>query len=123
MFEDFLNHKCNIYHLEDVDVNAGYGIKKRSVKQAGTVAAIKEQPCHFHVKAENTLRIVQDEPFSTVDGEVKLTLPPGVDIRENDTVEDCGNGLKFRAGIPHTIHGGHHIIVNLYREGGVKSAI
>lgn len=123
MFEDFLDHMCNIYHLEEMDVNVGFGIEAESVKHEGSIAAIKEQQCHFHVKDGNTLRIVQNKPFSTVDGIVKLTLPSGVDIRENDTVEDCGSGLKYRAGLPRIIHGGHHIIVNLYREEGVKAAI
>lgn len=123
MFEDFMNHKCNIYHLEEESVTVGYGIKAGTVKKAGSIAAIKEQPCHFHTKVRDTVRIVQNEPFSSVEGEIKLSLPAGVDIRKNDTVEDCDNGLKYRAGIPRAVHGNHHIVVNLYREGGIKSAL
>ena len=113
MFEEFMNHRCNIYHLEGGTVDVGYG----------STAAIIEQPCHFHTKVGDTVRIVQNEPFSSADGEIKLSLPAGVDIRKNDTVEDCDNGLKYRAGIPRAVHGNHHIIVELYREGGIKAAL
>ena len=44
MFEDFMNHRCNIYHLEDGTVDVGYGIKERTVKKTGSTAAIIEQP-------------------------------------------------------------------------------
>ena len=88
MFEEFMNHKCNIYHLKDGTVDVGYGIKDGTVKKTGSTAVIKEQPCHFHTKVGDTVRIVQNKPFSSADGEIKLTLPAGVDIRKNDTVED-----------------------------------
>lgn len=123
MFEDFMNHRCNIYHLEDDTVNVGYGVKQRTVRKTGSIAATKEQPCHFHTKVGDTVRIVQNEPFSSVDGEIKLSLPAGVDIRMNDIVEDCSNGLRYRAGVPRAVHAGHHIIVGLNREGGTKAAI
>lgn len=123
MFDDFLNHRCNIYHLIDGAVNAGYGIRRRATRETESTASETNVPCHFHVKVSDTLRVVQDEPFSTIDGEIKLTLPAGTDIRENDTVESQHTGLKYRAGVPREIHGGHHITVKLYREGGVKSAI
>ena len=32
MFGDFMNHTCNIYHLENKTVNAGYGIRASDVK-------------------------------------------------------------------------------------------
>lgn len=122
MFDDFLNHKCNIYHLEEKTIDIGYGINATNVKSPGKTAVIREVPCHFHINT-NTVKIVQKEPYSLVEGECKLTLPAGTDIRKNDTVEDCSNGLKYRAGIPKEIHGGHHIIVMLERMEGVKSAI
>ena len=118
-----MNHRCNIYHLEDGTMNAGYGIKARTIKKTGSTAAIKEQPCHFHTKVGDTVRIVQNEPLSSADGEIKLSLPAGVDIRKNDTVEDCENGLKYRAGIPRAVHGNHHMVVELRLEGGIKTSL
>ena len=42
MFEDFMNHRCNIYHLEDGTVDVGYGIKERTVKN-GKVKAMPQR--------------------------------------------------------------------------------
>lgn len=122
MFEDFLDHKCNIYHLEEGRVNIGYGVEAASVKEPQKEAAEKNVCCHFHIKS-NGLKIVQKEPYSSLDGDVKLSLPAGTDIRRNDVVEDCRDGVKYRAGIPKEIHGGHHIIVTLFRGEGTEAAI
>lgn len=123
MFEDFMDHRCNIYHLVDAAEDCGYGIRSVETRIMESTASEQDVPCHFHVRDNNTIRIVQNEPFSSVCGEVKLSLPTGTDIRENDIVESIKTGLKYRAGIPKTIHNGHHIVVALYREGGVNSAI
>lgn len=123
MFEDFLNHKCNIYHLQDEPVNIGYGIKADNVKVPQTESEKKDIPYHFHVKMNNYLQVVQKEPYSGVEGKTKLSLPAGTDIRMNDTVEDCRDGLKYRAGKPIEVYGGHHIVVTLSRMEGVNGAI
>lgn len=123
MFKDFLNHTCNIYHLEEVPVNAGYGIKAGSVKKPQNEPAAENVPCHFHTKTNNTLEIVQREPYSSVEGEIKLSLPAGTDIRINDIIEDCRDGMKYRAGKPSEVYGGHHIVVMLKRMEGMVSAI
>lgn len=122
MFEDFLDGKCNIYHVEDATPKPAYGIETKSIKAPGKTAVLTEVPCHFHIKT-NSLRIVQNEPHSSVDGEEKLTLPFGTDIRKNDIVEDCSTGLKYRAGLPRAIHNNHHMIVTLMEEGGIKTAL
>lgn len=122
MFEEFLDHKCNIYHLEEETVNVGFGINVADIKKSGNVPDEKDVCCHFHVKS-NGLRVVQKEPYSSLDGEVKLSLPPGTDIRMNDIVEDCRDGVKYRAGKPKVIHGGHHIIVEIFREEGMGATI
>ena len=121
MFDDFLNHKCDIYHLETEKVEAGYGTRTGDTKTAQETAEVGV-PCHFHRK-NNTLRIVQSEPHSEVDGEVKLSLPAGTDIRKNDRVFDYETGIFYRAGLPKLIHGDHHIIVTITRETGVPNAI
>lgn len=124
MFEDFLNHKCNIYHMGEEPVNIGYGIAASSIPKEHHDPDETEIPCHFHIKSSTeTLKVVQNEPYSSVDGDVKLSLPAGTDIRMNDIIEDCGNGLRYRAGVPKEIHGGHHIIVTLQRQKGIKASI
>lgn len=122
MFDEFLDHKCNIYHLGSEKINAGYGIKATSIKRPHKEADEKDVKCHFHIRS-NGLRIIQKEPYSSFGGEVKLSLPIGTDIRKNDMVEDCRDGLKYRASNPKEIHGGHHIIVTLFRDDGTEAAI
>lgn len=122
MFEDFFNHTCNIYHLEDESTDIGYGIRATDVKKPQKKADEKEVRCHFYIRS-NGVKIVQKEPYSSADGEMKLSLPVGTNIKMNDTVEDCRDGLMYRAGKPMEVHGGHHIIVMLSRMEGVKGAI
>lgn len=123
MFEDFLNHTCNIYHLSDEQVNIGYGVKATSVKKPQQEPAEKNVKCHFHIRTNSGMRVSQKEPYSVLTGEGKLTLPSGTDIRLNDMVEDCRNGVKYRAGLPKEIHGGHHIIVDILRTDGMEAAL
>ena len=122
MFDDFMNHTCNIYHLENKPVNAGYGIRASDVKAEKAEPDEIAVKCHFHIKS-SVVAVIQNEPYSSVEGQIKLSLPIGTDIRINDTVEDCRNGLKYRADAPKEVYGAHHIIVNLRRQEGVKSAI
>ena len=124
MFDDFMNHTCNIYHLDDEAVSVGYGIHASDVKTAHREPDEAGVKCHFHIKSTaGTLAVVQNEPYSSVEGQSKLSFPMGTDIRMNDIVEDCRNGLKYRADVPKEVYGGHHIIVNIRRQEGVKSAI
>lgn len=122
MFDDFLNHRCNIYHLVDDPVNVGYGIRTADTRTDGE-EVLEDIPCHFSVRQNDQLKVVQNEPYSSIDGDIKLTLPIGTDIRLNDTVEDCETLLRYRAGIPRKIHGNHHIIVTIRREEGEPNAI
>lgn len=121
MFEDFLNDRCDIFHLKEQLVTVGYGIEATGISLPGTEPAAEDVPCHFHNKT-NTLRIVQNEPYSGLEGEVKLSLPFGTDIRENDLVVNKATGIRYRADVPKYIRD-HHITVMLKRESGVKSAI
>lgn len=123
MFEDFLDHTCNIYHLVDEKMNVGYGVKAATIKVPQQEAAEINVPCHFHIKSNSGVRIVQKEPYAALTGETKLTLPPLTDIRINDVVEDCRNGIRYRAGLPVSVHGEHHIIVMISREDGMEAAL
>ena len=124
MFDDFMNHTCNIYHLENNPVNVGYGILASDVKAEKSKPDEIAVKCHFHIKSSvGSVAVIQNEPYSSVEGQIKLSLPIGTNIRMNDIVEDCRNGLKYRADAPMEVYGAHHIIVNLSRQEGVKSAI
>lgn len=128
MFEDYLNDTCDIYHLTAETVDAGYGIIATTEQNWPEEADEEDVACHFHVGTFNGLQVVQQEPHSELTGSIKLSLPPGTDIRKNDLVISKNSlsiesGLRFRADIPRIIHGNHHIIVTLQREDGVKGAI
>lgn len=122
MFEDFLNHKCNIFHLIEVEKEVGYGIQTEVVREPEKEPSLTDIPCHFHIAQSNFLQIVQEEPYSRVSGETKLSLPIDTDIRKNDIVQDCDTGLFYRADLPKRVRN-HHIIVTVRREDGTKGAI
>lgn len=121
MFEDFFNHQCDIYHLSDSIVNAGYGIKLEKTKRETLVAGAKNVPCHFYVKS-NSIKVISKEPYSSIEGEIKLSLPIGTDILKNDIIMSHETGLYYRAGLPRRIQN-HHITIILTREDGLKGAI
>lgn len=121
MFEDFLNHRCDIYHTALQDVHAGYGIRAARVAECPEEPSISDVPCHFHLK--DGLSVMQKEPYTALVGTVKLTLPFGTEIHENDYVKSRETGYMYRAEVPRVVHGSHHLIVILRREDGVKGAI
>lgn len=119
--EDFFDHTCSIYHLEKKQTDFGYGIAPEVHQSYSQDPAITGQSCHFHVKSDGT-RLVQDDPYSAIEGTIKLSLPVGVDIRLNDKVVWEDTGLCYRAGLPRRIRE-HHVTVILYRLDGHKGAI
>lgn len=123
MFEDFLNNLCNIYRAENTTVTAGYGVRAKTVKAYSDTPMAENVPCHFHIRASNNIRITQMEPYTAAEGDMKVSLPAGADVKEGDLIEDCQNGMKYRVGVPRIVHNSHHITASLYRERSVESAI
>lgn len=121
MFEDFLNHRCDIFHLEEKEQAAGYGIKTGKVLRHEYDPSLTDIPCHFHTQSD-FLRIEQNEPYPSMTGEDKLSLPIGTDIRQNDKVRDCETGLCYVCDVPKKIRD-HHITVKIRKEKGLKGAI
>lgn len=127
MFENYLQDTCDIYHLADTQVNAGYGITVTMEQHWSDSADEEDVPCHFHV-SNGSLQNNQQDPHTILEGTVKLSLPAGTDIRKNDLVisktsASIEAGVRFRASVPRTIYNGHHITVMLEREDGLKGAI
>lgn len=114
MFDDFFNHKCDIYHLTSSNGDIGYGFEDQDVKyEYLNLPDIKKQRCHFHTKAFS-MNMQQSEPFNTLTMARKLSFPIGTDIRINDKVVDCDSGIAYTAQLPTTIQN-HHIVVTLTR--------
>ena len=126
-WNDFLNHTCDIYHAEKSSTSIGYGLTDEYEFSYPLTPSLEAVTCHFHLNA-GSMQIVQEEPMTELTGTIKLSVPSGTDIRENDmVVSKSGSGMKagikFRADVPRVVHGNHHIVVNLHREDGLKGAI
>lgn len=113
--EDFLNHKCNIFHLVTSQSSPGYGFENAQDKTFSYSSTPDEEDidCHFHTKS-NSATLEQNEPNNNLVIVRKLTLPIGTDIRMNDKVVECESGLEYTARKPLNIRD-HHISVTIYR--------
>lgn len=120
-FIDFLDHKCDIYHVVADNEQIGYGIKAAATYGYPASPDVKGVACHFHVRSES-LSVIQEDPQTSVNGSIKLSLPLETDIRINDMIISRESGLKYRAGLPRNIRG-HHISVTLKRWDNAKGAI
>lgn len=114
-FDGFLDHKCDIYHMEKTDTSPGYDLPSSPSFSYPEQPDIVDIACHFGVK-NGTVTIVQLEPQTNLEAKVKLALPAGTDVRLNDKIVDCGTGYEYTAEIPRSIRN-HHTTVQLHRTG------
>jgi hypothetical protein len=77
--------------------------------------------CHFSSKMGNVngLRVTQSQPYASLDGRVKLSVPIGTDIRINDKIVNLETGYEYTAEAPTQIQN-HHIVVMLRRTDSQK---
>lgn len=115
-FEDLLDHRCAIYHLQKNEKMLGYGISTDNFSYRAEPDA-SGIPCHFNVSGSGNFEQTEEANEYTVVG--KLSLPPGTDVRVNDKIVDLGSGISYYAEIPRNIRG-HHIVVRVQRKGKVK---
>lgn len=114
MFEDFFNHKCNIYHIVTEKEQMGYGFTESDTAfKYSDVPDIVDLRCHFHNKS-NSVSLTQKEPDNDLMITRKLSLPIDTGIRTNDKVIDCDTGIEYTVTLPSKIKG-HHITVVLTR--------
>lgn len=118
-FEDFLDHSCDIYHIQEGQASPGYGLAASPSFSYPVEPDIRGQECHFGVKSQN-VAITQTAPANLMDAKIKLTLPAGTDVRRNDKIVDCATGLEYTAGQPVNIRD-HHVFVYIKRTGGQKA--
>lgn len=111
-WESMLNHRCDIYHLRaTADESLGYGLgaEEYGYDEIPDIAGV---PCHF--ATNGSLTITQAEPQAVLSASIKLSLPIGTDVRKNDKIVDCADGIEYTAGIPRQVRN-HHLIVQLFR--------
>lgn len=118
-FEDFLNHRCDIYHDREEQVTPGWGLPTSPSFRYPEEPDIREQKCHFGVKFHNAT-ITQTAPANLMDAKIKLTFPIGTDVRINDKIVDRESGFEYTAKKPINVRN-HHIFVYVKRTGGQKA--
>jgi len=121
-WEDMLDHKCDIYHVDKDTEDLGYGVTETDHFSYPSTPDIADKECHFHIKTGSYI-VSQTEPINKYDARVKLSLPYGTDIRINDKVVSKETGFSYIAELPRTIRNNHHIIVYINREDSVKEAV
>lgn len=113
MFADFLNHRCNIFHLIKLESSPGWGLPAASQFTYGEHPDIHDVPCHFCV-GSSTNNVIQGEPQADYEAKIKLVLPVDIDIRVNDKIVDAESGYEYTSGIPIKIRN-HHKFVYIKR--------
>ena len=121
-WEDFLNHKCDIYHLTKSQTDLGFGIIDEESFSYPDSPDHADVSCHFSVKTGKYV-IVQNEPVNNYDARVKIAFPIGTDIRVNDKIISHETGFSYIAELPREIKNAHHMIVYANREGDIKEAV
>lgn len=121
-WEDFLNHKCDIYHVVKESSDLGYGVTDTENFIYPERPDLENVDCHFMIKTGQYV-VVQNEPTNEYDARIKVAFPTGTDIRVNDKVVSKETGYSYIAELPRVIKHTHHITVYCKREDTVKEAI
>lgn len=117
--ENFFDHKCNIYHLIEDSKSPGYGLPVSPTFSYPEDPDEVNVPCHFAVKSfSHTMQ--QTQPANEYDAKIKLTLPIGTDIRQNDKIVSLVSGFEYTAMQPRNVRG-HHLFVFIQRTDAQKA--
>lgn len=119
-FEDFLNHKCSIYHLVTQTTSPGFGLPGQTTYSYPDKPDLEHIPCHFNVDANAA--VIQQNPMNTYLYLGKLQLPAGTDVRVHDKIVNEETGVAFTAQFPQDIRG-HHIVVTIQRKNDIEVAL
>lgn len=117
--EAFFDHKCDIYHIKEGEASPGFNLPSSPSFSHPKEPDIAEQACHFCVKARS-VTVTQTAPANLLDAKIKLVLPAGTDVRLNDKIVDCADGMEYTAEKPVNVRG-HHTFVYLKRTGGQQA--
>jgi hypothetical protein len=113
--EALLDHKCDIYHIVEEESSPGFSLPSSPAFTYPETPDETDVNCHFGVRTNDNINIIQNEPQNEMTAKIKLTLPIGTDIRLNDRIVDKGSGLDYTADQPRPIRG-HHIFVYAQRR-------
>ena len=113
MIEDFFDHTCDIYHAQDDPKSPGYGLPAAPCFKYGGTPDAAGVICHFGIR-NSSVTVTQQQPQNELTARIKLALPIGTDIRLNDKIVNCEDGLAYTAELPRNIRN-HHLIVYIKR--------
>lgn len=125
-FNDFLTDRCDIYHLrsENKPPDDDPELPDTKVESYPEEPDEPNVPCSFNVKG-GRCDIIQGEPQNNYIADIKLNLPPNVEVRENDKIVDLDGNYEYTARKPQKIRGQggrvHHQIVHVYRREAQKA--
>ena len=78
-FERLLNHKCDIYHITDVQTkDYGYGVVTNTETAYPSEPDLVNVSCHFH---KESINVVQSTPQQNIEARIKIDFPLGTDVR------------------------------------------
>ncbi len=112
--ENFFDHTCDIYHLEESSGSPGYGLPSSPVFTYPDEPDEQDVVCHFAVKSFSH-SIIQTQPANEYEAKIKLTLPSGTDIRRGDKIVEKSTNLEYTALQPRNVRG-HHLFVFIERK-------
>nr|DAE95969.1 MAG TPA: hypothetical protein [Caudoviricetes sp.] len=111
-FERLLNHKCDIYHITDVQTkDYGYGVVTNTESTYPSEPDLVNVSCHFQ---KESINVVQSTPQQNIEARIKVDFPLGTDVRLNDKI--IYKGLSYYAEVPSNVRN-HHITVYCQRKG------
>lgn len=113
MFEDFMNDRCDIYHLRSGENEEGYGIRTPTAHYPDEPDE-SDVPCHFN-RAGAWEGLTESPPYRMYPGATKLQLPLYVDVRQNDRIVDRETGIEYTASVPRVVGRRHHRAVRVNR--------
>lgn len=120
MIEDFFDHRCNIYYLQETTDAPAFGLPSTPAFGFNEDPDVSETICHFNIKGQS-ISIDQGAPANILDGAIKLVLPAGTVVHKNDKIVDVTPGAdsfgqEYTAEDVHNIRC-HHVYVNIKTKG------
>ena len=92
-FSDFLDHTCDIYHMEKgQNKELGFGLEGEPSFDYPDNPDESSVPCHFN---STSTSLKQKEPNDDLEIRTKLNLPLGTDLRLLDKVIWNDTGLEY----------------------------
>jgi len=116
---DFLRHRCDIYHIKREDKSPGFALPSSPTFSYPEEPDVVNVRCHFGKKS-GSKSVDQRTPQTVYVARIKLTLPYKTDVRVNSKIIDRETGYEYTAEIPENVRD-HHTIVMVTRRANQEA--